>query len=127
MERVYRFLKYAVEEAGKSEHRQKVGAVIFDKSRLISKGYNKPQRSVKHLKRKFQKWPGTVHAEVDAIIRSKRDLKGMSIIVVRINKKKQFRLAKPCPYCIMYLEYVGIRDVYYTTNEYPYIEKLDMD
>ncbi len=124
---MHRFLKYAVEEAQKSEHRQKVGAVIFDKSKIISRGYNHPQRSVKHLRRKFQKWPGTVHAEVDAIIKARTELKGMSILVIRVNNKKQLRIAKPCQYCLMYLEYVGIRKVFYSTNEYPYIEMLSLN
>ncbi|HQF36498.1 MAG TPA: deaminase [Candidatus Dojkabacteria bacterium] len=121
---MHRFIKQAVEEAQKSEHKQKVGAIIFDKSKIISKGFNHPQRSVKHLKSKFQKWPGTVHAEVDAIIKAKTDLKNLSMLVIRVNNKNQLRLAQPCRWCQMYLEYVGIKKVYYSTNEYPYIDHL---
>lgn len=119
---MHKFLKQAVEEAQKSEHKQKIGAIIFDKSKIISKGYNHPQRSIRHLKKKFQKWSGTVHAEVDAIIKAKTDLKNLSLLVVRINKNNQLRMAKPCQHCMMYIEYVGIKKIYYSIDEYPYIE-----
>jgi len=121
---MHKFLKQAVEEANKSEFRQKVGAIIFDKNRIVSRGYNDPQRSVRHLKKKFQRWKYTVHAEVAAILKAKTELKGLSILVVRVNNKNQLRLAKPCEWCQRYLDYVGIKKVFYSTNEFPYIETL---
>ena len=121
---MHKFIKQAIEEANKSEHKYKVGAIIFDKSKIISKGFNHPQRSIRHLKSKFQKWPGTVHAEVDAIIKAKTNLKNLSMLVIRVNNRKQLRLAKPCKWCQMYLEYVGIKKVYYSINEIPYIKEL---
>ena len=121
---MHKFLKHAVEEANKSEFRQKVGAVIFDKNRIVSRGYNDPCRSVRHINKKFQRWPGTVHAEVAAILKAKTDLKGLSILVVRVNSKNQLRLSKPCEWCLMYLEYVGIKKIYYSISEFPYIENI---
>jgi len=112
-----KFVKIAIEESKKSTHQQRCAAVIFKRNKIISKGFNTSQKSTKHLKKKFQKWPGTIHAEVDAIIKAKTDLKRCSILVVRINKNEQLRLAKPCKYCQMYLEYIGIRKIFYTTNE----------
>lgn len=123
---MHKFLKQAIDEAQKSEHKQKVGAIIFDKSKIISKGFNHPQRSVKHLKKKFQRWPGTVHAEVGAILKAKSNLKNLSMLVVRINNKNQLRLARPCRWCQMYLEYVGIKKVYYSINEFPYIKEIKL-
>jgi deoxycytidylate deaminase len=123
---MHKFLKQAIDEAQKSEHKQKMGAIIFDKSKIISKGFNHPQRSVKHLKKKFQRWPGTVHAEVDAILKAKSNLKNLSMLVVRINNKNQLRLARPCRWCQMYLEYVGIKKVYYSINEFPYIKEIKL-
>ena len=61
------------EESKKSNHRQKVGCVIFDKKRIISKGHNYSQKSVKKFHPKFQKFQYSIHAEVDAIIKAKRD------------------------------------------------------
>lgn len=52
----------AISEAIKSEYKIKVGAVIFNKKRILSIGYNQI-RSAKKLHPMFQEWPGSVHAE----------------------------------------------------------------
>lgn len=120
-----RFIKIAIEEAYNSTHPvYKVGAVIFDKRKLISKGHNYPQRSARKLHPKFQKWPNSIHAEVDCILKAKTGLKSMSILVLRVNNNKQFRNSKPCDFCYAYLNHVGIKDIYYTVDHYPYIKKL---
>lgn len=120
-----RFIQVAIEEAKKSDHsRYKVGAVIFDKKHLISKGHNYTQRSAKHLHPKFQKWPGSVHAEVDTILKAKTELRGLSIFVVRIGSDDKFRNSRPCKYCRIYLRHVGLKHIYYSIDHYPYIEEL---
>ena len=117
------FINIAIEEAKKSDHKQKIGCVIFNKKRIISKGYNTSLKSIKKLHPKFQRWPGSVHAEVDAIIKAKKDLKGCSMLIVRVNKKNQLRLAKPCDSCMKYIEYVGIHKIFYTISNYPYVQE----
>jgi deoxycytidylate deaminase len=115
------FINIATDEAQKSDHKQKVGCVIFDKKRILSKGHNTSQKSVKKLHPKFQRYPFSVHAEVDAIIKAKKDLKGSSILVIRLNKNNQFRLSKPCAKCLAYIEYIGIKNIYYSIDRFPYI------
>ena len=110
-------LKIAVGYAEKSPHRMRTGAVIFDKRYIISAGTNHPCRSIRHLRPKFTRWKGSAHAEVLAIINAKCDLRGCSILVVRINRKGELRLAKPCDQCLAYLGYVGIKYCYYSTND----------
>lgn len=117
------FVVYAIEECKKSTYRQRVGAVIFNKKQLISKGYNSSSKSIKKLHPKFQKWHGSVHAEVDAIIKAKKNLKGCDMIIVRVNRKNELKLAKPCSDCMKYMKYVGIRKIFYTINNYPYIKE----
>lgn len=112
----------AIRIARNGDHKQRVGCVIFDKKRILSKGHNLCQRSVKKLHRKFQRWEGSVHAEVDAIIHARTELKGTSLLVVRINRKGELRLSKPCHHCMKYIKYVGIKKVYYSTSSYPYID-----
>lgn len=107
----------AVEEASKSNYKQKVGCVIFNKKNIISTGHNYSQRSVKSLLKKYQPWEGSVHAEVCAVINAKTDVSRMSMIVVRINNQGQLRLANPCKHCRAYLKYVGIKKIYYSTND----------
>lgn len=119
-----RFVRIAIEEAIKSNHRQKVGCVIFDKKVILSKGHNTSQKSVKKLHPKFQRFPFSVHAEVDAIIKARKELRGANILVVRVNNHNQFRMSKPCSNCMKYIEFVGIKDVFYSIDRYPYILKI---
>jgi len=119
-----KFLPLALTESKKVTYRVKVGCVIFDKKRVLSVGRNFKQRSIKKLHPQYQKWKGSVHAEVDAIIKAKKDLKGSSMLVVRTNRFNQFRMAKPCADCFKYIINVGIRRVFYSVDHYPYIEEI---
>jgi len=114
----------AINEALLSTHRYKIGAVIYKRNKIISSGHNYPSRSLRNLNPKFRKWKTSVHAEVDAIFNARTPLKNMNIFVLRINKSFDFRLAKPCKYCELYLNHIGIRKIYYSINEYPFINIL---
>ena len=114
-------INLAIEEANKGDHRQKVGCVLFDKKVILSKGHNTSQKSSRKLHPKFQRWPHSVHAEVDSILKARKDLKGSSLLVIRVNSKQQFRLSKPCLNCMKYIEYVGIKKIFYSIDRFPYI------
>ena len=120
-----KLVKLAIDEANKSNYKQKVGCIIFDKKIILSRGYNTSQKSVKKLHPKFQGFPFSVHAEVDAIIKARKDLKGCNILVVRVNKHNQLRLSKPCKNCMKYIQYVGIKNIFYSIDRYPYIKQLN--
>ena len=114
-------LNRAIDEAKKSQHSARMGAVIFNKSRIISVGHNF-KGSRRKLHPRFTRYQDSIHAEVGAILNARTNLSGCSILVVRINKEEQLRLAKPCQKCKMYLDYVGIKNIYYSTSN-PFIEK----
>jgi deoxycytidylate deaminase len=114
----YRGLKSkAVEAAMKSTHRVKMGAVIFKRNRIISVGYNHPLRGAKHLHPRYQKWKGSIHAEVDAILKARTDLRRCNIMVVRVNRFGEMRNSKPCEQCCLYIQAVGIKKICYIFNE----------
>jgi len=120
-----RIIERAKDSASRSTYTHRMGAVIFDKKKnIISCGCNFAQRSAKHLHPKFYRWPGSIHAEMDCILRARTDLKGMNILVVRLNKRNELRLAKPCQHCQMYLKFVGLKNCYYS-NSNGEIERLD--
>jgi len=119
-----RIIDTAILEARKSTYEHRIGCVIFKKSKIISFGHNYAQKKRKRLNPKYQKWEGSVHAEVDAIINAKTNLKGCNLFVVRINRKDEFRLSKPCLECQKYMNHVGIKNVFYSINTYPYIKEL---
>ena len=125
MKRGLKFLRLAISEAEKSDHKQRVGAIIFKAKTVFSKGHNYSSKSVRSITKKFCRWPNSIHAEVDCILKAKRDLSGMNILIVRINKKGELRYAKPCRQCLAYLFHVSIRNVYYSTS-YGTIEKIGL-
>ena len=125
--RFEKLINVAIEEAKKSIHPQyKVGCILFNKNNIISKGRNYPQKSVKHLlMKKYSPYPYSIHAEIDAIINAKTDLKKVDLLVVRISKSGKLLLSKPCRYCQAYINYVDIRKTYYSINSFPYIKILE--
>ena len=114
-------VKVAIKEAKKSKYEQRVGATIVKRKSIISRGHNYSHKSAKKLHPKFQKWPNSVHAEVDCIIKARQDLTGTTMYVVRINNHNQLMNSKPCEHCFMYIKHVGIKKVYYSIDRYPYM------
>ena len=56
-----------------------------------------------------------LHAELNAIIRSRKQ--GHTIIVVRVDKQGNLRMAKPCPICQLAIKSAGIKEVIYSIND----------
>ena len=116
MKIIKKHLNQVIKEANKSTNRFKIGALIFNKKAVISTGHNYAKKSVKHLLPIFQKRKNAVHAEVDSIIKAKTDLKGMSMLVIRLNAYGGLALARPCNYCMTYIDHVGIKNIYYSNR-----------
>lgn len=106
----------AVGEANQAKHSHQVGAVIFNKRYIISSGRNYPCKSVKHLKPIYSRWKGSVHAEVDAVIKARRDVRGCSMLVLRL-VSTGFGMAKPCSQCYSFLEHIGIRTIFFSNEK----------
>lgn len=107
--------KLAIEEAKKSEHKHRIGAVIFKGKRIISSAHNSVRSN--KIPYQFKGWLESLHAECHAIIKAKRDLKGYSIIVIRLNKKNEPIMSKPCNFCEDFINYVGIKEVFWSNNK----------
>jgi tRNA(Arg) A34 adenosine deaminase TadA len=61
---------------------------------------------------------GTRHAEIRACLNVPRGLtEGSSMYVVRVNRAGELKLSKPCKTCEETLRFLGIREVYYSTDE----------
>lgn len=114
---LHKLLKRAKNEAQKSEHQYKLGAVIFRQGKVIGKGFNKTKRGISNL-RGF--WTGSVHAEIAALISTRGNADGSSILVVRHNG----RCARPCVACFAALKEAGIKRVFYSNNGFIDMEKV---
>jgi deoxycytidylate deaminase len=70
----------------------------------------------------FKKYKGmqlyrTIHAEMSIFEKiPKRLVRGMDIIVIRINRSSKLRNSRPCQDCIDEMKRIGIRKVYYSDD-----------
>jgi tRNA(Arg) A34 adenosine deaminase TadA len=109
-------IKLCLDEARKSDHQHRLGAVIYTKNIVWSIDHNYSLKSAKNLHPKFRSWPGSIHAEMACILRARCDLKGASLFLLRINRREDFLLSKPCACCLTYIKFTGIRRVTYSTG-----------
>lgn len=123
---VRRFLILAKNASEMSDFpRQKLGAVLVHKNRVISVGWNCLKENP--LQKFYNKYRGydvetvknSLHAEMLCILRAK-DLdiswNKTSIFVYRAYKNGHTALAKPCAACTRAIKDLGIKNVYYTTD-----------
>ena len=50
----------------------------------------------------------------------------MKLYIYRIRKDQPYGMARPCPSCMAAIKDIGIKDIYYTTNDgfsYEYLDK----
>ncbi len=118
-----KFLSIAKEEASKSSHQFMVGAVLVCGSSIISRGYNKPNKTHKIAYRNHSTPAfATIHAEIDALVNvSKKISKKCTLYVVRLRRSdKQITLAKPCDMCMSVIKNMEVKKVFYTIAENHY-------
>ena len=116
MKKTDRIIEVSREASRKSDCHIGMSAVIVNKSRVVSVGYNRktfPRNGMT-----------SIHAEVDALNRAPlKALKGATVFITRYGHKDRSggsRLAAPCRECSEELRRAmqenGLRSVYYTTT-----------
>ena len=100
---------------GKIRH----GAVLTKGGSIINASFNKDNYTAFGSRvRSPLRGHATVHAELGCILGLPRDVtSGADLYVCRINRKGEFRFSKPCSMCHEALKHVGVKRVYYTTND----------
>ena len=69
-----------------------------------------------------------LHAEISCISQIKNldiNFSKVRLYIYRIRKDQPFGLARPCPSCMAAIKDLGIRNIYYTTNDGYAYEKLE--
>lgn len=103
--------KIAVESIVNYKH---AAALIYDDT-VYSSGVNK---FIKEIKINDQIVYKTMHAEITVLQKlPKKKVRGMDILVIRINKNLALRNSRPCTQCIEKLSKLGIRKVYYSNKD----------
>lgn len=106
----------------------RLGAVLIYKGKVMSVGWNSTKTSPlqKDLNR-LRNFPvdcseahHSLHAEVACLTKAKDldiDWGRANLFVCRIKKDGSFGLARPCPGCQALIKSMGIKNIYYTTND----------
>lgn len=71
-----------------------------------------------------------LHAEINCLNQIRHfdiNFSKVRLYIYRIRKDQEFGLARPCPSCMAAIRDLGIREIYYTTNDGYAYEKLEKD
>jgi len=95
------------------------GAVLVRGGNIINAGHNKwGYSSFGKRFRHRDRGVSTLHAELATVLNLDRSTtQGADIYVVRVNNQGKFKMSKPCLMCETALKHVGVRRVYYTTDD----------
>ena len=69
-----------------------------------------------------------LHAEISCINQIKHlniNFSKVKLYIYRIRKDQPYGMARPCPSCMAAIRDLGIRDIYYTTNDGYVCERLE--
>ena len=94
----------------------KHAAALISNNIIYSFGKNKFLKEIKINNISYYK---TMHAEINVFEKLPKTKKfhGMDILVIRINKNHVLKNSRPCNQCIEKLLKLGIRKVYYSTDD----------
>lgn len=130
----YRYFKKARQIANISDYKkQHVGCVAVYQGQVIGLGCNCNKT---HPMQKFYnkyRMPSDymlpkLHAEISCINQIKHldiNFSKVKLYIYRIRKDQPFGLSRPCLSCMAAIRDLGIRDIYYTTNDGYVYEKLE--
>lgn len=123
----YKYFQKARQAATISDyHKTHIGCVAVYQGNIIGIGCN--CNKTHPIQKKYNKYrkPSDsmlpkLHAEINCI-NSIKHLEGINfskikLYIYRIRKDQPFGLARPCPSCMAAIMDLGIRDIYYTTND----------
>lgn len=129
------FLQKAKQMAEISDyHNQHIGCVIVYKNKIISAACN--SNKTHPIQKKYNKirftvsegyCPDSLHAEIHALVTiANMDIDWSKVIVFTYRKMKSGKcgLSRPCPSCMAYIKYLGIKTVVYSTDDGYAIEKI---
>jgi hypothetical protein len=91
---------------------------IVQNNKILEMGFNRKGPPLEGFG--YSKEFGKIHSENDVYRKTKGIIdhsKPFDIVNIRLNKRGQLRLSKPCSCCANFLRVVGCRHVYFSTND----------
>lgn len=98
-------------------------AIVAKGSKILGVGYNRygwsSKQKGKYCARKLNSGTCSVHAEVDALLKvaNREDIKGATVYVVRVNRKHELAMSKPCHMCEAILREHGVKKAVFSVSE----------
>ena len=134
----YKYFNKAKEAGMISDFRKThIGCIAVYQGNIIGIGCNcnkthPMQKKYNQYRKQSYSMLPKLHAEINCINSIRHldiNFSKVKLYIYRIRKDQPFGLARPCPSCMAAIKDLGIRDVYYTTNDgyaYERIEKYDV-
>ena len=128
----YKYFQKAHQIATISDYKKThVGCVAVYQGQVIGLGCNcnktHPVQKKYNRYRKDSMLP-KLHAEISCLNQIKHldiNFSKVKLYIYRIRKDQPFGMARPCPSCMAAIRDLGIRNIYYTTNDGYAHEKLE--
>ena len=128
----YKYFQKAHQIATISDYKKThVGCVAVYQGQVIGLGCNcnktHPVQKKYNMYRKDLMLP-KLHAEISCLNQIKHldiNFSKVKLYIYRIRKDQPFGMARPCPSCMAAIRDLGIRNIYYTTNDGYAHEKLE--
>lgn len=133
----YRYFNKARQAAViSSYYKTHIGCVAVYQKNVIGVGYNcnkthPTQKKYNKYRKSSDSMLPKLHAEINCINSIRHldiNFSKVKLYIYRIRKDREFGLSRPCPSCMAAIKDLGIKDIYYTTNDgyvHERIEKYD--
>lgn len=114
-------------------HKIHIGCVAVCQGQVIGLGCNcnkthPTQKYYNRYRKQSDSLLPKLHAEISCINQIKHfgaNFAKVKLYIYRIRKDQPFGMARPCPSCMAAIKDLGIRDIYYTTNDGYVHERLE--
>lgn len=130
----YRYFDKARQIASISDfYKCHVGCVAVYQGQMIGVGCNcnkthPTQKFYNKFREESDSMLPKLHAEINCINQLKHlniNFSKVKLYIYRIRKDQPFGLARPCPSCMAAIKDLGIREIYYTTDDGYSYERLE--
>lgn len=130
----YRYFMKARQIANISDYsRIHIGCIAVYQGQVIGLGFNTNKtHPVQKFYNRYREPSDYIlpklHAEISCINQIKHldiNFSKVKLYIYRIRKDQPFGLSRPCPSCMAAIKDLGIRDIYYTTNDGYSYERLE--
>lgn len=130
-----RYFAKAMQVATISDYRKiQVGCVAVYQRQIIGAGFNcnkthPVQKTYNSFREQSETMLPKLHAEISCLNQIKNlniNFSKVKLYVYRLRRDRPYGMSRPCPSCMAAIKDLGIRNIYYTTDEGYCHERLEI-